>query len=179
MNRKKMLCILSIFLVVGIAVVSFAFLMQTEAKVRKIEYAVIKPCDDKLAHFKIKDGKVQQVNSIATVIEGIEEHDQNGKKLEFWERFNKQTIYISIDSWDVKDWELGAWVLMGINYKTKQYYINPYSVGLLEQWVTVGEDCTIGYGPWTCALMNLYIYWINNNSPPSAEEITKKIGVIN
>lgn len=178
MNKKNLFCVLSILLLIGITLILTSFFYQSEAKTRKIEYAVIKPCDDQLVHFKIKDGKVQQLNSVSTIIEGIEEHGQDGKTLEFWERFNKQTIYISIDSWDVKDWELGAWVLMGIHYKTNQPYINPYSIGLMEQWITVNEDCSIGYGPWTCALINIYVSWINNNTPPSNEEITKRIGVI-
>ena len=68
MNKKNLFCVLSILLLIGITLISTSFFYQSEAKTRKIEYAVVKPCDDLPVHFKIKDGKIQQLNSIKSLL---------------------------------------------------------------------------------------------------------------
>lgn len=164
--------------VVALILFGGAFILSVSARPRMINNIVIKPCADPMVHIRIENGAVIQLRPFDNIIEGIKERDNNGNILPYWADFNKRTLYIGIDSWKDSDWELGAYVVLSIHYETGQPVINPFNIGLLEQWIITDDECKIGYGSWTNALINTYAEWYRTGQYPTQNELRKKIGVL-
>lgn len=158
-----------VIIVVAVFVLLLSCAIAISGKMRPLTRVVVAACDTVPCHFTVVDGRITQNNSINTIVDGLKGNED----------FNKATLFINIDSWNIEDWKLGAYIILGVHYEFGIPPINAYEIGLYEQWTGDKPECRIGFGPQSSALINTYIEWMSDPSKrPTKEQCREKIGTV-